>query len=91
MRDICKLSCKASGAGVSASKAFLVLCDLYETYSFTGDYPSEEQAKVFSREAAKIMGFIEIAIDYVYQTKESIDFVDKELGEMLVESSSDCK
>lgn len=82
MNDIFKLNCEVSKAEISAGKAFIILCDLFETYSFEGVYPSEEQAKIIGREAGKIMSFIEIAMDYIYQTQEDIRHAVEDLRKM---------
>lgn len=51
------------------NKAKIILSELYSEYEFNGDEPSKNEAKKIALSSRKIMTFIEIALDYVYDAK----------------------
>ncbi len=52
--------------------AFLILSDLSTTYSFMGEHPTKKEADKLAYEAKRILGYINIACEYVSNVKQDL-------------------
>lgn len=55
-----------------AGKALTIIGDLVQDYSIMGDSPTEEESRKFAYEALRIIQFINISFDYVYDIKKEV-------------------
>lgn len=61
-------------------KATIILGDLLQDYSFTGDGPTKKEADKMSYEATRIVKFIDIALDYTFEAKTDLQKVISEIN-----------
>ncbi len=55
-----------------SEKALLILSDLSTSYSFMGEKPTKKEADKLSCEAERILEYINIATDYVFEIKKDL-------------------
>jgi len=83
IKQIIDLCNDNSDTNQSADKGLIILGDLLEDYMYAGEEPTKKEADRLSCEAVRILTFIRIAFDYVYDTKKDLKKACEDLDNLL--------
>lgn len=79
IEDIIELDNCNSETLRKSEKALLVLCDLFDRYSYPGEHPTKQEADKLSHETERILEYINIASDYVSEIKNDLKKIGADL------------
>lgn len=86
IKKINDLSNTTSEALQKSVKALAILCDLIDTYNYMGQHPTKKEADKLSYDAVKILRYMDIASDYVFEIKKDLMQTQEEL-EILIDEA----